>query len=108
MRVAVVVLALALAGAAGLDGFERRPGRRAIETAQALGRTPIDAKRQRFHAPYRIMVGAPPVDYIEIVTPYRRVVLAAEKAARAGDGWDSARPSRRWATSLPAWTWWSS
>ena len=31
------------------------------------------------------MVSRPPIDYIDIVTPFRRVVLAAETLARLGD-----------------------
>lgn len=84
MRALGAILVIALAGSAVSHGFERALDRRAIELAQALARSPIDADGQRFHAAYRIPVNAPPVDYVEIVTPYRRVVLAAEEAVRAG------------------------
>jgi hypothetical protein len=56
-----------------------------IEEAVRLGQTRIAADRERFHAPYRIVAGQPPVDYIEVVTPYRRVVIAAEQRALAGE-----------------------
>jgi len=58
---------------------------RAIEAALAIGQSHIDAERARFHAPYRLPVAQAPVDYIEVVTPFRRVVLAAEARARMGD-----------------------
>jgi len=56
-----------------------------IEEAVRLGQTRIAADRTRFHAPYRIVITQPPVDYIEVVTPFRRVVLAADERARFGD-----------------------
>jgi len=56
-----------------------------IEEAVRLGQTRIAADRTRFHAPYRILVTQAPVDYIDVVTPFRRVVLAADERARLGD-----------------------
>lgn len=73
-----------LAGGAAA-GYEPDPDRRSIEDAIAIGQSRIDATRVRFHRPYRIPVGQPLVDYIEIVTPFRRVELAAEARARAGN-----------------------
>jgi hypothetical protein len=58
---------------------------RAIAEAIAIGQSPLDRERARFHQPYRLQAAQPPVDYIEVVTPFRRVVLAAEGRARAGD-----------------------
>lgn len=56
-----------------------------IEEAIRLGQTRIVADRTRFHAPYRILVTQAPVDYLDVVTPFRRVVLAADERARLGD-----------------------
>jgi hypothetical protein len=60
----------------------------AISQAVSLGQTSIARDLTRFHQPYRLDVSRPPVDYVEVVTPYRRIVLAAQARAQAGD--------RRW------------
>lgn len=72
-----------LAGGAAA-GYAPTLDLRSIEEAIALGQSRIDAARVRFHQPYRLHVGRAPVDYIEIVTPFRRVALAAEERARTG------------------------
>jgi hypothetical protein len=59
-----------------------------ITQAISLGQTAIPADIRRFHEPYRVTVGRAPVDYVEVVTPYRRIVLAAQARWGAGD--------RRW------------
>jgi hypothetical protein len=56
-----------------------------IEEAVRLGQTRIAADRARFHAPYRVPVALAPVDFVDVVTPFRRVVLAADERARFGD-----------------------
>jgi hypothetical protein len=56
-----------------------------VEEAIRTGQTRIAADRARFHAPYRFIAGQPPVDYIEMITPFRRVVLAAEQRSQVGD-----------------------
>ena len=56
-----------------------------IDEAVRLGQTRIAADRTRFHAPYRIPVALSPVDYVDVVTPFRRVVLAADERARLGE-----------------------
>lgn len=56
-----------------------------VEEALRTGQTRIVADRTRYHTPYRVAVGQPPVDYVEVVTPFRRVVLAAEQRAQVGD-----------------------
>src|SRR6185503_18987767 len=58
--------------------------RRAIADAIAIGQSRIEVQRARFHQAYRIRVDRPPVDFIEVVTPFRRVVLGAEASAQAG------------------------
>jgi hypothetical protein len=58
--------------------------RDAIEQALSIGRTRLGVERSRFHDPYRIVVGKAPVDIVHVVTPFRRVVLAADERARLG------------------------
>jgi hypothetical protein len=58
--------------------------RRAIEEAIYAGQSRIESERTRFHAPYRVRVAQPPVDWIDVVTPFHRVELAAEANARKG------------------------
>jgi hypothetical protein len=56
-----------------------------IDQAITLGRTAIASERARFHDAYRVVVARAPVDYLEIVTPFRRVVLAVQERASKGD-----------------------
>ncbi|MBI4888328.1 MAG: hypothetical protein HY824_14635 [Acidobacteria bacterium] len=78
-----VALVLLLTGAAA--AYEPTLDPRAIDEAIAAGQSRADAARNRFHQAYRVHVGRPPVDDIELVTPFRRVVLDAEARARTGD-----------------------
>lgn len=59
--------------------------RRAIEEAIFIGQSRFDAERTRLHATYRLAVSRPPVDWIDVITPFYRVALAAEGRARLGD-----------------------
>jgi hypothetical protein len=59
--------------------------RRAIEEAVSIGQSRFDAERTRFHTTYRLAVSRPPVDWIDVITPFHRVALAAEGRARLGD-----------------------
>ena len=76
--VAVLMTSAALAYEGTLD-------RRAIEEAISIGYSPIESVRVRFHQPYRLAVGRAPVDYIDVITPFRRVEIEAETRARAGN-----------------------
>jgi hypothetical protein len=58
---------------------------RSLTDAIDLGQSHIDDTRSRFHAAYRVDVMRPPVDYLEVVTPFRRVALDAEGRTRAGE-----------------------
>jgi hypothetical protein len=58
---------------------------RGINEAVSLGQSRSDRDRARFHAPYRLAVNRAPVDYLEVVTPFRRIVLEAESRAQTGD-----------------------
>ena len=59
-----------------------------ISRAISLGQTSVPGDLRRFHEPYRVNVSRAPVDYLEVVTPFRRIVLAAQARFAAGD--------RRW------------
>jgi len=81
------VLAVGL-GAASIRAVDLRLDAQTITQAIALGQTSIAGDLRRFHEPYRVNVSRAPVDYVEVVTPYRRIVLAAQARWGAGD--------RRW------------
>ena len=74
-----------LGGTICLSAFEPVLDRRAIEQAIFLGQSRFDAERVRFHSGYRLAIARPPVDWIDVITPFHRVALAAEAKARLGD-----------------------
>jgi hypothetical protein len=80
-----LVLASLLACTAAAGAFEQALDPGSLAEAINLGHSRIDDMRSRFHAAYRIDVMQAPVDYIEIVTPFRRVALDAEARTRAGE-----------------------
>jgi hypothetical protein len=59
--------------------------RRGIEEAIQIGQSRLDAERARFHAIYRLTSSRPPFDWIDVITPYHRVAIAAEERARQGN-----------------------
>ena len=58
--------------------------RRTVERALALGRA-SDRERAQFHARYVYPVTSPVVDRVEIITEFRRVMLASEEQVRMGN-----------------------
>jgi hypothetical protein len=56
----------------------------AIQDALVIGNSSFETDHRRFHADYHFPLGSAPVDFISVVTPFRRVVLAAETEARQG------------------------
>lgn len=80
---AAIGTAATAAGAVDL-GLEPRT----VSEAISIGQTAVEADVTKFHRPYRLDVSRAPVDYIDVVTPYRRIVLAARAHWQAGD--------RRW------------
>jgi len=84
-RVAATATVLAGLATTVARGVELRLDAQAIGQALSLGQTAFVADLTRFHQPYRVDVMRTPVDYVEIVTPFRRIVLAAQARARAGD-----------------------
>jgi hypothetical protein len=84
-RTGVVVVAVLAAFAAAVSAFEPALDPRSLAEAIELGQSRIDDMRSRFHAAYHIEVMQPPVDYVEVVTPFRRIALDAEARTRAGE-----------------------
>src|SRR4030095_6106790 len=84
-RTDVVVVAVLAAFTAAVSAFEPSLDPRSLADAIDLGQSRIDDVRSRFHAAYHIEVMQPPVDYIEVVTPFRRIALDAEARTRAGE-----------------------
>lgn len=81
----VAVVCAMVGGSISLAAFEPVLDRRAIEQAIFLGQSRFDAERRRFHSGYRLAGTRPPVDWIDVITPFHRVALAAEAKARLGD-----------------------
>ena len=77
------LVALLLAGTA-VSGLETAITPRMIDEALVLGQSRIESVRARFHQPYRLQVGRPPFDYVDVVTPFRRVVLITEERTNLG------------------------
>jgi hypothetical protein len=57
---------------------------KSIDEALTIANSSFESSHRRFHADYRFQLNTPPVDFISIVSPFRRVVLAAESAVRLG------------------------
>lgn len=76
---------LLLAGGSAAAAYDAALGPDAIAEAIRIGQSRVESVRVRYHQPYRIDVSRPPVDYVDLVTPFRRVVLAAEERMRQGD-----------------------
>jgi hypothetical protein len=57
----------------------------AVNEALLFARTATDTERQQFNRPYRVVVGKAPVDYVEVITPYRRIVLEGSARRLAGN-----------------------
>jgi hypothetical protein len=80
MRAAV----LAVIASVGAGAMDLTLDSRAVQDALWIANHSLEAEHRRFHADYRFQVNAAPVDFIGIVTPFRRLVLAGETAARTG------------------------
>jgi hypothetical protein len=84
-RAAVLLTAIAIAASVRVVAMQPVLDAPALQEAIAIGQSRLAAERARFHQPYRIPIGTAPVDYVDIVTPFRRVELAAEALAAAGE-----------------------
>jgi hypothetical protein len=78
---AAIVTALA---AIGVRAYEVTLAQRDLEQAFEIAHSTIQSTHLAFHANYRFHVLTPPVDFVEVVTPFRRVVLSAETQLRTG------------------------
>jgi hypothetical protein len=67
-----------------VSGFERSLDLPLLNAATAIGESRIESVRAQYHRPYRLQVAKAPIDYIDVVTPFRRIVRIAEDRARAG------------------------
>ncbi len=83
-RLVAAALGCIACGAVSAGAFQLTLDRRAIEEAIYIGQSRIERERTQFHAPYRVQVTQPPVDWIDVITPFHRVELAAEMNARSG------------------------
>lgn len=84
--IAVALLAALVAALAAIPAraIEMTLDRRSIEQALDIAHSGIQSTRFRFHADYRFTVAKAPIDFIEIVSPFRRLVLEAETSFRQG------------------------
>ena len=71
--------------AATVEAFDLELSLDALNQATSIGQSGLEAQRAGFHRPYRLIINLPPLDYIDVVTPFRRVVLAAEARRLAGE-----------------------
>jgi hypothetical protein len=83
-RLVAAVVGCLACGAVSPHAVQLALDRRAVEEAIYIGQSRIDADRTRFHVPYRVPVVRPPIDWIDVITPFHRVELAAEANARRG------------------------
>ena len=83
-RTGLLVIAL-FAATTSFVSFERTLDPRSLSDAIDMGQRRVDDQRSRLHALYHVEVARAPVDYIEVVTPFRRVALEAEARTRAGE-----------------------
>ena len=81
----LIAFVLVLAAGVGAGAVELLLSPRALNEALDIGHSRIDSIRTRFHEPYRLIVARPPVDEVHVITPFRRVALAAESRSRLGD-----------------------
>jgi hypothetical protein len=57
----------------------------AVTQAISIGQSRVERELARFHQPYRLLVSRAPVDHVEVITPFRQIVLAAQARAQIGD-----------------------
>jgi hypothetical protein len=79
----IIVIFVALA-AAPMTSVQTSLDLPAVNEALLFLRTATVAEQAQFNRPYRVVVGKVPVDYIEVITPYRRIVLTGLARRSAG------------------------
>jgi hypothetical protein len=97
----LIAVVLVLATAAATGAVELIVSPRALTEALDIGHSRIESLRTRFHQPYRLIVARPPVDEIHVITPFRRVALAAESRARLGERLFGQREARATLAEAP-------
>jgi len=86
MRAGLAAVLVALVALQAATGAVQTPvDDAAIDAALTLARVSSDTARARFHDAYRLIAARAPVDYLEVVSPFRRIVIAAQQRAAAGD-----------------------
>ena len=87
MRDAALVMSVVLAfGSAIAGAVQTNLGLEAVDEALRFIRSSSShAEQARFHGPYRVNVATGGIDYLDVVTPFRRIVLAGSIRAAAGD-----------------------
>lgn len=83
---APLAVLLAIAAAGGTHAFEIGLDAGAIARAVALGRSRDQAKLRQYHSAYLFSLD-PPFDRLEILTEYRRIVIAAEERSGFDSAW---------------------
>lgn len=76
--------AIAALASVVVAAYETPLERRTVEQALDIANSALQSSHVAFHGDYRFHVLSPPVDFVEVVTPFRRVVLSAETTARTG------------------------
>src|SRR5262245_56661785 len=76
-----IILSILVSGATAVV-YAPTLDRQAIEDAISVGQSRVETVRLRYHQQYRVHIGRAPVDYIDVVTPFRRLELAIEERAR--------------------------
>jgi hypothetical protein len=84
VRTIATMAALLGALTASAGAYSRTLDPAAINDAIAIGLSRSAPDRARFHQPSRATVNQAPIDTIDVVTPFRRVALAAEVHTRNG------------------------
>ena len=86
MRQAIsAVLLLSVVAGTALTAVQTNVDLLAIDEALMLIRSGSLSELARFNELYRVKVEKAPVDYLEVVTPFRRIVLTGSARAAAGD-----------------------
>ena len=78
-------LSLLCAAVPIVAAIQKDVGLDAIDDALARIRSGSTDEHARWNAPYRVTVGKEPLDYLEVITPFRRIVLTGAARLAAGD-----------------------
>ncbi len=90
----ILAAAVAAPAARAPQPLETAIGPAAIAEAVRVGLSRESPALERFHAPYRHLLGGPFLQSVEVITEFRRVVLTAERAQRTGGTWDARSAER--------------